>query len=182
MCCRAALERASGPAKISGGPRWKSEKWGLRRGNLFLFPGDSPVGYRLPLPSLPFVAQADYPFIVDQDSIQERGALPDYQEIMQHFEHAESVRARFAGPQGRNASSRKRSKARCAPRFPSSRAMGSFVSSAAGQDAGGLLELLGAVEASAEAAGLMVHIEGYPPPFDPRINVIKVTRIPVSLR
>ena len=85
------------PAKISGGPRWKSEKWGLRRGNLFLFPGDSPVGYRLPLPSLPFVAQADYPFIVDQDSIQERGALPDYQEIMQHFEHAESVAGAVRG-------------------------------------------------------------------------------------
>ena len=167
------------PAKISGGPRWKSEKWGLRRGNLFLFPGDSPVGYRLPLPSLPFVAQADYPFIVDQDSIQERGALPDYQEIMQHFEHAESVAGAIRG------SARQE-------RIEQEAVEGAVRTALSVEPRDGVLcvflppvktledylELLGAVEASAEAAGLMVHIEGYPPPFDPRINVIKVTPDP----
>ncbi len=167
------------PAKISGGPRWKSEKWGLRRGNLFLFPGDSPVGYRLPLPSLPFVAQADYPFIVDQDSIQERGALPDYQEIMQHFEHAESVAGAVRG------SARQE-------RIEQEAVEGAVRTALSVEPRDGVLcvflppvktledylELLGAVEASAEAAGLMVHIEGYPPPFDPRINVIKVTPDP----
>ncbi|MGA9487921.1 MAG: transglutaminase family protein, partial [Methylocella sp.] len=167
------------PAKISGGPRWKSEKWGLRRGNLFLFPGDSPVGYRLPLPSLPFVAQADYPFIVDQDSIQERGALPDYQEIMQHFEHAESVAGAIRG------SARQE-------RIEQEAVEGAVRTALSVEPRDGVLcvflppvktledylELLGAVEASAEAAGLKVHIEGYPPPFDPRINVIKVTPDP----
>ena len=167
------------PAKISGRPRWKSEKWGLRRGNLFLFPGDLPVGYRLPLPSLPFVAQADYPFIVDQDLIQERGALPDYQEIMQHFEHAESVAGAIRG------SARQE-------RIEQEAVEGAVRTALSVEPRDGVLcvflppvktledylELLGAVEASAEAGGLMVHIEGYPPPFDPRINVIKVTPDP----
>jgi uncharacterized protein (DUF2126 family) len=44
--------------------------------------------------------------------------------------------------------------------------------------AGDYFTLLSTIEDCAEQLGLAVHIEGYPPPFDPRINVIKVTPDP----
>ena len=40
------------------------------------------------------------------------------------------------------------------------------------------LELITAIEATAEELQLQVHVEGYAPPFDPRVEVIKVTPDP----
>ncbi|WP_295401125.1 transglutaminase family protein, partial [uncultured Thiocystis sp.] len=42
---------------IDGG--WKSGRWTFRDGNLFLIPGDSPMGFRLPLDALPYVPDSE---------------------------------------------------------------------------------------------------------------------------
>ena len=46
------LQRATG----RDGPEWQTGLWMLRGQHLFLLPGDSPIGLRLPLPSLPWAA------------------------------------------------------------------------------------------------------------------------------
>ena len=43
----------------TAGPKWITGSWFLRDERLYLMPGDSPMGYRLPLDSLPWAAAGD---------------------------------------------------------------------------------------------------------------------------
>ncbi len=47
--------------------RWRSGQWFLRGERCYLVPGDSPMGYRLPLDSLPWTSANDYPYIFPPD-------------------------------------------------------------------------------------------------------------------
>lgn len=51
----------AGQAALAG-PRWVTGPWFFRDERMYLIPGDSPMGYRLPLDSLPWVSAADYPW------------------------------------------------------------------------------------------------------------------------
>jgi uncharacterized protein (DUF2126 family) len=44
------------------GPRWVTGPWYFRGDRMYLIPGDSPMGYRLPLDALPWVSETDYPY------------------------------------------------------------------------------------------------------------------------
>jgi uncharacterized protein (DUF2126 family)/transglutaminase-like putative cysteine protease len=59
------------------GPKWVTGPWFFRDERMYLFPGDSPMGYRLPLDSLPWVSKGDYPYTYEHDPFAVRGALPD---------------------------------------------------------------------------------------------------------
>ncbi len=156
---------------------WVSEKWNLRRGHLFLVPGDSPVGYRLPLGALPHVPATDYPYINPADPFEVRGELPDAppglrEQTRAHFTAAEAGQDRIeqtisdlAGSVRTALSVEPRDGRICVFMPPVERV----------ED---YLDLVAAAETAAAKLGLPVHIEGYPPPHDPRLNVIRVAPDP----
>ncbi|TWU11576.1 Transglutaminase-like superfamily protein [Symmachiella macrocystis] len=77
-------------------PRWLSGQWPVRPEQMFLVPGDSPMGLRLPLDSLPVEGPGDYvsvPVVPFEPSKQ----LPDFEFFRQNYSarlNSQSTRAR----------------------------------------------------------------------------------------
>ena len=68
-------------------PGWVSGSWFLRDDDtLWLLPGDSPMGLRLPLDSIPWVSEKEYPWIWQRDpSDPDLPPLPKYEELKQRY-------------------------------------------------------------------------------------------------
>ncbi len=60
--------------------QWQSCKWVLNREHLFLLPGNSPIGLRLPLESLPVVAKHQEPEKAERSLFEDLPALEHYHE------------------------------------------------------------------------------------------------------
>ncbi|MEQ1899675.1 MAG: transglutaminase family protein [Devosia sp.] len=173
---------------IAGQTRWVSEKWKTRRGKLFLAPGDSPAGYRLPLTSLKHLSPNAYPHIVPRDPMIALNDLPAVEDLLQQRievrvghhaqptasftadagnqqDRAEQVLSEIEG-QVRTAVTAELREGHLCVFLPPVETLEDY------------LELIAAAEESAKSIGLPVQIEGYPPPYDPRLNVIRVAPDP----
>ncbi|NTI16864.1 transglutaminase family protein [Agrobacterium rhizogenes] len=162
----------------AAGTRWVSEKWSTRRGKIYLMPGDSPIGYRLPLGTLPYVPPSRYPYIHTVDPSVPRAPLPDVivpagrampEASFQVDESGQSrVEQKLGDIRGavRTAISVEPRDGRLCVFMPPTESIEQY------------LELLAAAENAAAELGLPVHIEGYSPPQDERINVIRVAPDP----
>ncbi len=62
---------------FTGRARWQSGPWFRRAEHLFLLPGDSPIGLRLPLDSIPWVAKSDFPYVNPPDPMTDLPPLPN---------------------------------------------------------------------------------------------------------
>ncbi|NQV99999.1 MAG: transglutaminase family protein [Rhodospirillales bacterium] len=157
--------------------RWFSEPWSMRTSRLVLVPGDSPVGYRLPLASLDHISPVDYPYVIPADPFAERSELADpeaqRQPYLQGSEHPGAGRQNITQQSASGAKGRVRAAMTIEPRdgrlcvfMPPTETLEDY------------LDLIAAIEDAVAESGLPVHIEGYEPPKDPRLNVIKVTPDP----
>jgi uncharacterized protein (DUF2126 family) len=217
-----------------GGTTWTTGPWFFRDERMYLIPGDSPMGYRLPLDSLPWVSAADYPYHIEQDPSTPRDALPEGTALKQQYaphqmgggfaeggtvslqnssyipaDPTQAPPASAYGPEGRGnvaapamaidgrypqrgeSAAWLTRTALCVETRDPHRANGPK----AEVDHGGknshlyvfmppmarledYLDLLAAVEATAEKLGMKVVLEGYPPPRDPRLKMLQVTPDP----
>jgi uncharacterized protein (DUF2126 family)/transglutaminase-like putative cysteine protease len=162
-------------AREVDGAAWQSSSWYLRSERCYLIPGDSPIGYRLPLDSLPAVSPSEFPHVYPPDPNQDFGALPP-REQLQKLRKITVARDKSVPPSTEK------------PKQPSA----VIRTSMCVQERNGVLylfmpptqalddylEIIAAVEASAQTLGQPVIIEGYEPPQDPRLQNFKVTPDP----
>ena len=90
-------------------PGWMSGAWFLREDDiLWLVPGDSPMGFRLPLDSIPWVAEKDYPWVWQQDpSEPDLPPLPSLEQLKQRSLPGSTFPAPQRSAQGRASQSLK---------------------------------------------------------------------------
>ncbi len=132
------------------------------------------MGLRLPLQSLPWVPPLAFPRVVSDDPFAERGPLPDPDLVMQIYRRIGDNP--YRQPQVQQEFIEAATVRTALTVEPRNGKLCVFMPPLESLD--DYLELLTAIEATAAELRQPAHIEGYPPPPDPRIGVIKVTPDP----
>jgi uncharacterized protein (DUF2126 family) len=158
------------------GEGWQSGSWFLRDEHCRLLPGDSPLGYRLPLDSQPWVSKSDYPYVNPVDPSQVFPPLPAVTQLQRQlrgvWNGAKGAAVKRPAP-GQSADGVVRT-ALCAE--PRGGRLYLFMPPLAKLEE--YLELVAAIEATAAELDCPVLLEGYEPPSDPRLQVFRVTPDP----
>ncbi len=185
--------------------KWQSGPWFFRDDKMFLIPGESAMGYRLPLDSLPWVKESEYPYQIDLDPYDQIHPLRDHlafknstHVVMQtpYFASAMGLENTMPGEDSHRVPDPQESAhwlirtALCVEVRNPGRASGPLAESLS-QDKGVVyvfmpplvkledyLELVSHVESTAKELDMPIVLEGYPPPKDPRLKMLQVTPDP----
>ena len=204
------LDRVIGyalPLRPIGAPGegiWQTGAWFLRPERLYLIPGDSPMGLRLPLDSLPWVTQSEYPHIYPRDPMEPLSELPDVHGSqryrvgqpepvgMEYFREQQWKSAEDGiGPALEAYRRRLRDNPSGKPEMGQS-APGVVRTAICAETRYGTLhvfmppmryiedylDLIARIEETAAELHTPLVIEGYTPPHDPRVEHLKVTPDP----
>jgi uncharacterized protein (DUF2126 family) len=173
------LDRIAGHAlpigRDAAGTRWRSGPWFMRSERCYLIPGDSPMGYRLPLDSQPWVTRSEYPYVHAPDPMQgfpplEAAAAPR----LQPRPGAATIAVADRVPAAHESAAWITRTAMCAE----PRAGVLYVFMPPTERAEDYLQLVAAVEATAAELAQPVMLEGYEPPRDPRLESFRITPDP----
>lgn len=180
-------------ARTADGQMWETGHWFLRDKYCRLMPGDSPMGYRLPLDSQPWVSEGDYPYVQSPDWNQLFPPLPSRQQILQQLRNpsaAQKAAAQTAEATNQIKQEALKHKDQAPQRFES--AAGIVRTALCAEPREGrlylfmpplnrledYLELVAAIETTATELNCPVLLEGYEPPQDPRLTHFRVTPDP----
>ncbi|MFN4329790.1 MAG: DUF2126 domain-containing protein [Limnobacter sp.] len=190
------------------GLSWRTGPWFLRDERMYLMPGDSPMGYRLPLDSQPWVSKEDYPYLIEADPFDPRqsqklvhqgpktsGSLrePLDDGFMPDYEHQGS-RGRVLPLSSRKGDDKANTSLVDTTRSPQDKESAHWIVRTAlcTQVRNGHLyvfmpplaqleqyvDLLSAIERTASGLKQPVILEGYGPPRDNRLTVLQMTPDP----
>jgi uncharacterized protein (DUF2126 family)/transglutaminase-like putative cysteine protease len=156
------------------GPEWQTSLWMLRAKHLFLIPGDSPAGFRLPLESLRWEPLEDRQQEWTLDPMAPAGPLSALRESHRNggqtrqrsVETGPAPRSGHSGPVVRTALVLEVRDGRLCAFLPPTSSGDDFV------------DLVTAIEDTAAKLETAVSIEGYAPPYDSRVRMLKITPDP----
>ncbi|KPA14033.1 IMP dehydrogenase [Candidatus Magnetomorum sp. HK-1] len=164
---------------------WKTGSWPFRGNHMFLIPGDSPVGLRLPLDSLPWLPESKHPHVIPVDPMAPREPLPDPNDKQLAINTTQTEKQHTdIRPQELSESNKDTMDEINAEKIvrtalcvqPRNGKLYIFMPPMTAADH--YIELIEAIEKTSEKTDLPVIIEGYTPPSDSRLNVLKITPDP----
>ncbi len=176
------------PDSVSS-PKWTSSLWEFRRGAMYLIPGDSPMGLRLPLDSLPWLAPAEREIQPERSLFEPSLPLQDF-----HGEVTQRYTQWFQPPppKTKEGTLEKSTITQDVP-LQKAKVPVEIVHSALCVEVrnGGLyiflppltylehyLDLVACVETTAKDLKVPIFLEGYEPPKDPRLLRFHITPDP----
>jgi len=154
---------------------WSSQLWFPRPERLLLSPGDSPIGYRIPIESMPWVAPDELEYEYEAAPFEDRIKLPSRpsrrMDLFQTNPLPDSLPAlpstsATAPEQIRPSLCVQAREGRLHVFLPYASKLADY------------LDLLAAVEDTCQHLHKPVWLEGYPPPSDPRLRSFSITPDP----
>jgi uncharacterized protein (DUF2126 family) len=173
------IERRS---RSGSGARWASGPWFFRTERMFLVPGDSPIGYRLPLDSLPWVAPGDDRHLYEADPTVQLPPLPKQPYVRSGSAGlAQGGKSESQGGISEQRPPRRGESARGVIRAalcvePRHGRLHIFMPPVESTE--DYLDLVAAIEQTASTLQTPVIVEGTPPAVDARLEHISVTPDP----
>ncbi len=163
--------------------QWQTSRWRFRRGQLYLIPGDSPMGYRLPLESLLWEPEEKRQKLIDKDPFDDFEHPPEMRDRLHLIRVASSLEPWQDNIQEQEAEDNE----------PADKDESSLIRTALCVEVRNghlhvflppltklehFLDLINAIEAAALELKYRIILEGYEPPHDPRLLRIQVTPDP----